>query len=123
MTAPTPIPEVECRPDDRDGTIPENKVIGRAFLIVWPPSRIRALPIPSTFDQAKLADTASRSAVSAKSGAVPASVLAVDGSMPIRPSAPYLPLGLGLGAAVPVTLAERWLRKRISRRRKARAAG
>ena len=47
-------PEVTCVPDDRDGTIPENMVIGRAFMIVWPPSRFRVLPIPATFDQAKL---------------------------------------------------------------------
>ena len=32
---------------------PRDKVIGRAFMIVWPPSRIRILPIPSTFDQAE----------------------------------------------------------------------
>jgi signal peptidase I len=30
-------------------TIPESDVIGRAFVIVWPPSRWRFLPIPSTF--------------------------------------------------------------------------
>ncbi len=39
------------RNDPGNGTIPESQVIGRAFLIVWPPSRWRILPIPSTFDQ------------------------------------------------------------------------
>ena len=37
--------------DPGQGTIPENKVIGRAFVIVWPPSRWRILSIPSTFNQ------------------------------------------------------------------------
>jgi signal peptidase I len=34
------------------GTIPESKVTGRAFVIVWPVSRWRFLPIPATFGQA-----------------------------------------------------------------------
>jgi len=37
-----------------DGTIPENEVSGRAFLIIWPLSQFRDLPIPSTFQQAAL---------------------------------------------------------------------
>jgi signal peptidase I len=40
------------QPDD--GTIPESKVTGRAFVIVWPPSRWRILRIPSTFSQPAL---------------------------------------------------------------------
>ena len=36
------------------GAIPENQVVGRAFLIIWPPSQIRDLPIPSTFAQTAL---------------------------------------------------------------------
>jgi len=36
------------------GAIPENQVVGRAFLIIWPPSQIRDLPIPTTFQQAAL---------------------------------------------------------------------
>jgi signal peptidase I len=44
-----------------DGTIPENEVVGRAFLIIWPASRINDLPIPNTFQQAAL--TASAAAV------------------------------------------------------------
>jgi signal peptidase I len=37
-----------------EGTIPENEVVGRAFVIIWPPSRIGDLPIPGTFQQAAL---------------------------------------------------------------------
>jgi signal peptidase I len=36
------------------GTIPVNEVVGRAFVIIWPPSRIGDLPIPNTFKQAAL---------------------------------------------------------------------
>ncbi len=37
-----------------NGTIPESAVVGRAFVIIWPPSRIGDLPIPSTFQQPAL---------------------------------------------------------------------
>jgi len=40
--------------DPDGGAIPENEVVGRAFLIIWPPSQLRDLPIPSTFSQAAL---------------------------------------------------------------------
>ena len=36
------------------GTVPESAVVGRAFVIIWPPSRWRILPIPATFEQPKL---------------------------------------------------------------------
>ena len=36
------------------GTIPEHAVAGRAFLIIWPLSRLGDLPIPATFKQAAL---------------------------------------------------------------------
>jgi signal peptidase I len=38
--------------DPGAGTIPESAVVGRAFLIIWPLSRISDLPIPNTFEQA-----------------------------------------------------------------------
>ena len=38
----------------KDGTVPENEVAGRAFLIIWPPSQFGDLPIPATFQQAAL---------------------------------------------------------------------
>ena len=40
--------------DPGGGAIPENEVVGRAFLIIWPPSQLRDLPIPNTFSQAAL---------------------------------------------------------------------
>jgi signal peptidase I len=40
------------RGDPGGGTIPTDRVIGRAFVIVWPLNRIDTLPIPDTFKQA-----------------------------------------------------------------------
>jgi signal peptidase I len=40
--------------DPGSGTIPESAVVGRAFVIIWPTSRIGDLPIPATFQQAAL---------------------------------------------------------------------
>jgi len=41
-----------------EGTIPESAVVGRAFVIIWPLSRISDLPIPNTFKQAGLTTAA-----------------------------------------------------------------
>ena len=32
-----------------NGTIPIDRVIGRAFVVVWPLTRVKTLPVPSTF--------------------------------------------------------------------------
>jgi signal peptidase I len=34
--------------------VPEKEVVGRAFLVIWPPAQFRDLPIPNTFTQAAL---------------------------------------------------------------------
>ena len=44
--------------DPGNGTIPESAVVGRAFLIIWPFSRVNDLPIPDTFKQAGLSAAA-----------------------------------------------------------------
>ncbi len=104
-----------CEPYDRNGTIPEDKVIGRAFLIVWPPSRFRILPIPTTFSQQGLNKSGSAAAPAA---AVPARALgALNAGIPVRASGSYLPLAAGFAFAVPLTVAERRLRLRRRRRR------
>jgi signal peptidase I len=54
--------------DPGAGTIPESAVVGRAFLVIWPLSRISELPIPNTFKQASL------SAAAAVATAPPATV-------------------------------------------------
>jgi signal peptidase I len=107
-------PGATCVPYDRDGTIPENMVIGRAFMIVWPPSRIRILSVPSTFGQAAL-----QHSTAARSSAAMAATL-TDG-LPVQPSAPYLPLASGFAAAFPLTLLERRLRLRARRRLRERS--
>jgi len=45
------------------GTIPESAVVGRAFLIIWPLSRVSDLPIPDTFKQAGLSAAAAAATV------------------------------------------------------------
>jgi signal peptidase I len=108
-----------CFPFDKDGTIPENKVIGRAFMIVWPPGRFRVLPIPATFEQAKLLQSGTGAGAEARSDAVRAAQLVSSaGGLPVKPSAPYLPLALGFGVALPLTAAERVLRVKLRARRR-----
>jgi signal peptidase I len=111
-------PEVTCYPFDRDGTIPENKVIGRAFMIVWPPSRLRILPIPSTFEQAKLLGSAGRGSPASHLAAT--GLIDPSGAIPVKPSAPYVPLSVGFAAALPLTLVERRLRLKVSDRLRSR---
>ncbi len=95
------------RLDPGSGTIPENKVIGRAFVIIWPPSRWRILPIPSTFNQPGINKPGSAAAEQASSAAA-AQLLGAQ----VRPEAPYLPLVAGAVGAVPLT----WLQRRTRRR-------
>jgi signal peptidase I len=76
--------------DPGHGTVPENEVIGRAFMIVWPPSRWRILGIPSTFLQRGIAASAT--------------------------AGPLLPLASGFACAAPLT----WLRRRLRGRRRRR---
>ena len=93
--------------DPGGGTVPESAVIGRAFVIIWPPSRWRILPIPATFEQPQL--SASSAAGSA----------AADGPLSARlePAGPALPLSFGFAAAIPVTWLQRRVRLRVARRR------
>jgi len=91
--------------DPGGGTIPENAVIGRAFVIIWPPSRWRILPIPATFEQPNLN---SSSAAGPVGNAATAALL----SARLEPSSPALPLSLGFAVAIPVS----WLQRRVRRR-------
>lgn len=73
-------------PDDPgDGTIPESAVVGRVFMVIWPPSQVRSLPIPATFTQRELA--------------------AAD-------EAPMIPLAAGVAGMLPLAWACRRLRRR-----------
>ena len=96
--------------DPDDGTIPESKVIGRAFVIIWPPSHWRILPIPSTFHQPGIGKPAS--AAADKASAAAAQVIGA----PVRPEGPYLPLAVGAVGAVPLTWLQRRARRGIAER-------
>jgi signal peptidase I len=60
-----------------NGTVPENEVAGRAFMIIWPPSQIGDLPIPATFQQAALHAGAAGAPVLHVVGAAAAAVTVV----------------------------------------------
>ncbi len=101
------------------GTIPENEVVGRAFWIVWPPSRWRVLYIPSTFDQPAL----NKSQSAAAAGKAVTATAGPDAiSVPVVPAAPVLPLAAGFAGAIPLTWGQRRLRgharRRLARRRR-----
>lgn len=100
--------------DPGDGMILESKVIGRAFVIVWPPSQWRILPIPSTFSQPGIEKPAGSLAPGSSIGPAAAAELM---SAQIRPETPYLPLTAGFAMAVPLTWLQRQARRRLRRRR------
>ena len=98
--------------DPGGGTIPESGVLGRAFVIIWPPSRWGFLNIPATFEQPQLnAPAAARNAAAGGSSA--ALEAALDNGTPIRPAASPLPLALGFVGAVPITWLQRKARHRL----------
>jgi signal peptidase I len=87
--------------DPGGGTIPESQVLGKVFVRIWPLSRWGFIGTPSTFNQPKLT----------------ASVGSSVGEEALKATAlPELPLVLGLAGAVPVTVAQRKLRRRLIRR-------
>ncbi len=102
--------------DPGGGTIPESAVLGRAFVIIWPPSRWGILNIPVTFEQPQLNSPAASSSTAALAAAM-------DNGTPLRPADPVasaLPLALGFTGAVPLTWLQHRARRRLSARRKRR---
>jgi signal peptidase I len=100
--------------DPGGGTVPESAVIGRAFVIIWPPSHWRILPIPATFSQPALSALDGPTAGAAgQSGGPP-------GALPTRVAAggPAWPVAFGFIAATPLTWAQRRIRMRAARRRR-----
>jgi signal peptidase I len=102
--------------DPGDGMIPEHQVIGRAFLIAWPPSRWRILSIPSTFQQPGITRTGG-TAASPTAGTQAAAALP---SVAIRPAAPYVPTTAGFAAAFPAWFAVKKIANRRGRGRSRR---
>jgi signal peptidase I len=74
-----------------NGTVPTKKIIGRAFVVVWPPSRMKGLRVPGELEHA---DIPERSALAAPPW-----------------SAAATPPALGLLGALPVTYVRRRLRR------------
>jgi signal peptidase I len=103
--------------DPGNGTIPENHVVGRAFVIVAPISRWRILPIPATFQQPQL--TASAAAAPGHNA-----LQAPGASLLAALALPGAPAAAGLAAALPLTLAQRRIRRRLRGRwRRPHSAG
>jgi len=103
--------------DPGGGTIPESGVLGRAFVIIWPPSRWGVLNIPATFEQPQL-----NASNAASGGSTAALVAAMDNGTPIQSAGSALPLGLGFLGAVPLTVLQRIARRRLKSRRSRRKA-
>jgi signal peptidase I len=101
--------------DPGNGTIPASAVLGRAFVIIWPPSRWGMLNIPATFEQPQLDHSAA-----AAGGSATALAAAMANGTPIKESGTPLPLALGFAGALPLTLLQRTVRRRLSRRRGSR---
>jgi signal peptidase I len=101
--------------DPGGGTIPESGVLGRAFVIIWPPSQWSVLNIPATFEQPQL-----NASNAASGGSTAALVAAMDNGTPIQSAGSALPLGLGFAGAVPLTLLQRTARRRLKSRRSRR---
>jgi signal peptidase I len=103
--------------DPGSGMILESKVIGRAFVIVWPPSKWRILRIPATFGQPGIDSPA---AAGRQPAAAPATVGSADAaavlSAQLRPERSYLPVTGGVALALPVTWLQRRARRRLRRR-------
>ena len=78
------------------------------FVIIWPISRWRILPIPATFEQPKLSAGAAPPAAQGTGGPAATRDTANLLSARLEPSSPALPLALCFAAAVPVT----WLQRR-----------
>jgi len=102
--------------DPGGGTIPESGVLGRAFVIIWPPSRWGFLNIPVTFEQPQL-----NASNAASGGSTAALVAAMDNGTPIQTAGSALPLGAGFLGAVPITLLQRTVRRRLKSRRAGRS--
>lgn len=98
--------------DPGGGTIPGNSVLGRAFVIIWPPSRWGFLNIPATFEQPKL-----NASAAAAGGSSAVLAKAMDNGIPLQTAGSALPLALGFAGAVPLTWLQRRARRRLSERR------
>ena len=102
--------------DPGGGMILESRVIGRAFVIVWPPSSWRILRIPATFGQPGIDSPASAGHRSDAAAPAAARTPALLLSAQLRPEPDYLPVAGGVALALPLTWLQRQGRRRLRRR-------
>jgi signal peptidase I len=95
--------------DPGGGTVPESAVVGRAFVIIWPVSRWRILPIPATFQQPALNN-------SHAAAAGPPAPYLDSAAARAEPTGQVVPLALGFAGALPLTWLQRRVRMRVRRR-------
>ena len=88
-------------------------MIGRAFVIIWPPSRWRILPIPATFEEP---------ALNGSQRGPPGRPAAGSDLLTARaePTGQVVPLALGFVGALPLTWLQRRVRTRVARCRAGR---
>jgi len=95
-----------CLAWDPTGTVPENMVVGRVFMIVWPPSRMQIVRVPATFGQSVQNHPGGAAGTAAAGAAVS-----------------YLPLAAGVAVAAPLPFARRRMRRSLAARRARRGRG
>jgi signal peptidase I len=100
--------------DPGGGTVPVSAVIGRAFIIIWPPSRWRILPIPATFELPALNGSHAAGPPTAGPPAAGGDLLTARA----EPTGQVEPLALGFAGALPLTWLQRRVRMRAARRRR-----
>jgi signal peptidase I len=101
--------------DPGGGTVPESAVLGRVFVIIWPASRWRFLPIPATFEQPSLSKQATAGAAGGNGDAMAGLVGAR-----LEPAGPAVPWALGFAGALPITWLQRQVRLRVPTRVRSR---
>jgi signal peptidase I len=105
--------------DPGGGSIPVSGVIGRAFVVIWPPSHWGFLNIPATFEQPQLNASTGAGGNAAAGGSSAALAAAMANGTPVQQAASPVPLALGFLGAVPIT----WLQRRLRTRRRAPRQG
>jgi signal peptidase I len=100
--------------DPGGGAVPENQVVGRAFLIIWPASQFGDLPIPATFAQASLHAGAAGAAVLGVSGATAEALGSGRAALGAAVAGPVI----GTAGAAGIISAPLLLLRRVRRRRR-----
>jgi signal peptidase I len=98
------------------GTVPEKKIVGRAFAVFFPPTRAKVLPVPETLDPARRNDVVKPAQQSPRQCFPPKPGGGNEDSQsspppPSLPRSPAAPPFVAVVVAVPITLLRRRLRQ------------